>query len=166
MSDEQDDNRLSYPHLSGDFLILGPEIFTDKDEKVISWQGSNYYRACDAFVRKRPEGGASYCIRQMGHEDNNHIDFSGHCTRELTYIGGDVTTTEGDVVAPSVPTDGYSQDIETELEPNGEVMVTLNVACMSKSEVDETMDVLLSPLLTLAKKEGGYVALSLDGRDY
>lgn len=162
--------------LSDELKEIGPEAFTNGAETVISFKGSNFYRSCDAFVRKLPDGGGSYCIRQMGHEEGNHIDFSGHSTQELTYIGGEdvvtgmgtpVPTIEGGVEESSVPTDGYSKDIETELKTNGEVMVTLNVSCKSRGEVDEAMGVLLPPLLSLAKNEGKYVSLSLyDSRDY
>jgi hypothetical protein len=34
--------RESYPYPSGDSIVLGPEIFTDPDGKVISWKGVNY----------------------------------------------------------------------------------------------------------------------------
>ena len=33
-----------YPHPDGDFITLGPEIFTSKDGAVISWKGQNYVR--------------------------------------------------------------------------------------------------------------------------
>jgi hypothetical protein len=161
--------------LSEELKGIGPEAFTNAEETVISFKGSNFYRACDAFVRNRPEGGASYCIRQMGHEDNNHIDFSGHSTKETTYIGGEEPASaalifpiiEDGAKDNPVPTDGYSEDAGTKFNPNGEVMVTLNVSCKSRGEVDEAMDVLLSPLVHLARKDGASVALSLyDSRDY
>lgn len=31
-----------YPYPDGDFVVLGPELFTDRDGKVISWKGANY----------------------------------------------------------------------------------------------------------------------------
>lgn len=31
-----------YPHMDGDFLVIGPECFTRRDVPVICWQGANY----------------------------------------------------------------------------------------------------------------------------
>lgn len=31
-----------YPHDDGDVIVLGPEIFLDKETQVISWKGKNY----------------------------------------------------------------------------------------------------------------------------
>ncbi len=33
-----------YPYTEGDHLILGPEIFTDLEGKVICWKGVNYIK--------------------------------------------------------------------------------------------------------------------------
>jgi hypothetical protein len=32
-----------YPFVSGDVLVLGPEIFVGIDGKAVCWRGSNYY---------------------------------------------------------------------------------------------------------------------------
>lgn len=33
-----------YPYIDGDFIILGPELFTNSEGTVICWRGENYYR--------------------------------------------------------------------------------------------------------------------------
>lgn len=33
------------PEVTGDFITIGPECFTDKDQNVICYKGENYYRA-------------------------------------------------------------------------------------------------------------------------
>ena len=37
----------TYPYESGDFIIIGPECFTDHNEDVIAYKGSNYVRVPD-----------------------------------------------------------------------------------------------------------------------
>lgn len=32
-----------YPHDSGDCIVLGPEIFTNKSSDVVCYKGQNYY---------------------------------------------------------------------------------------------------------------------------
>lgn len=32
----------TYPYTDGQFTVLGPQIFTDKEERVINWRGRNY----------------------------------------------------------------------------------------------------------------------------
>lgn len=32
----------AYPYEEGDFVIIGPECFSAKDESVLSWKGTNY----------------------------------------------------------------------------------------------------------------------------
>jgi hypothetical protein len=39
-----------YPHQDGDFITLGPEIFTTKTGDVISWKGDNYVRQTEPPV--------------------------------------------------------------------------------------------------------------------
>lgn len=168
LSDDHGTDEKTFPYRDGEFLILGPEVFTNKDETTICWKGVNYFHACDAFIRKMPDGGASYCIRQFGHEDNYHIDFTGHCTRELTYIDEKEAPEEEFklVTGMGVPVTKTDSDAETKLNLNGEVMVTLNVSCSVRDPLYEAMDVLLSTLSTLVKKEGINVSLSLyDSRD-
>lgn len=45
------DKRKEYPFEDGDFLVLGPEIFTGKpgtpSDGVIAWKGENFYRTHD-----------------------------------------------------------------------------------------------------------------------
>lgn len=38
----KDDASVDYPRLEGDTIVLGPEIFSSADEKVINWKGQNY----------------------------------------------------------------------------------------------------------------------------
>lgn len=33
-----------YPFYDGDFIVLGPECFTSRDERVICFRGANYVR--------------------------------------------------------------------------------------------------------------------------
>ena len=33
-----------YPYEDGDVIVLGPDIFTDKEGSVICWRGVNYYQ--------------------------------------------------------------------------------------------------------------------------
>lgn len=37
-----------YPYDDGDFITIGPQCFTDKDESVINWRGVNYIRAAES----------------------------------------------------------------------------------------------------------------------
>lgn len=32
----------TYPHEDGEVIVLGPEVFAHRDERVISWKGRNY----------------------------------------------------------------------------------------------------------------------------
>lgn len=52
----------TYPYEEGDFIVIGPEAFSDKDRKVISWQGANYYRPnAEPLVREdNPEAGVPF----------------------------------------------------------------------------------------------------------
>jgi hypothetical protein len=36
-----------YPYLSGDTIVLGPEIFVAQDHSVLCWKGSNYVPQLD-----------------------------------------------------------------------------------------------------------------------
>lgn len=46
---EETEPSIEYPYEEGDFIILGPEVFTDKNQEVICWRGDNY-------IRKTPFG--------------------------------------------------------------------------------------------------------------
>jgi hypothetical protein len=139
------------PPSTMDLKPLDPSAFTDAEETAINMKGAWYYRACDAFVRKLPDGGSSYCIRQASHEDNNHIDWSGHCTGSLTSVGesideetpnapGYIPTVEGGVAAPPGT---IEQDPATDTEG---YTVTLSVGCKTLGEVDRTISILQSSL--------------------
>jgi hypothetical protein len=45
----------AYPHPDGDFLVLGPEVFTDPAHNVICWRGQNYYADPPGTVRIRAD---------------------------------------------------------------------------------------------------------------
>lgn len=63
----------------GGFIDIGPECFADPDATVISYKGSNYYRACGArVVDILPGGGTSTCVKRTGHPGNEHEDFGGN----------------------------------------------------------------------------------------
>lgn len=36
-----------YPFQYGDLMVLGPEVFADKDGRIICWHGVNYVRQSD-----------------------------------------------------------------------------------------------------------------------
>jgi hypothetical protein len=72
-----------YPYDEGNYINLGPEVFTDKDETVISYKGENFYRGCGAFVRRHPDGGASYCVRRFNHLGKTHEDYRGFFRRDV-----------------------------------------------------------------------------------
>lgn len=38
------DLAIQYPYVDGDYTVLGPEVFVDEDEGVISWKSENYYK--------------------------------------------------------------------------------------------------------------------------
>lgn len=44
------DPSVDYPHQSGEFNVLGPEIFTDLAGTVISWKGVNYYPRAESTI--------------------------------------------------------------------------------------------------------------------
>jgi hypothetical protein len=48
----------AYPHRSGDFIVLGPEVFTDKGARVICWKGVNYVPQQAGTVEGEPAAGA------------------------------------------------------------------------------------------------------------
>jgi hypothetical protein len=41
-----------YPRQDGEFTVIGPECFADRDSTVIAWKGENYYRA---YVKSAPQ---------------------------------------------------------------------------------------------------------------
>lgn len=51
--------------------------FSNADKSVISWEGSNYYRACDEPVVSN-EGGVSGCVKRVDHPGDVHEDFDGN----------------------------------------------------------------------------------------
>lgn len=57
------------------YTDIGPECFTNGN--VISYKGENYYRACDAFVTDRPEGGQSFCVKRVDHPGTIHEAYDG-----------------------------------------------------------------------------------------
>lgn len=56
-----------YPYSEGDVIVLGPECFVYKDEKVLSWKGQEYIKTCGEFVVDLPEGGQAFCTLSYDH---------------------------------------------------------------------------------------------------
>lgn len=50
--------------------------FSNADKSVISWEGSNYYRACDEPVVVS-ESGISGCVKRVDHPGDIHEDYDG-----------------------------------------------------------------------------------------
>jgi hypothetical protein len=66
-----------------DIVDIGAECFVDTDIHVISYRGENYYKACDAFVRDRPDGGQSFCVKRVDHPGNIHEAYDGYVREEI-----------------------------------------------------------------------------------
>lgn len=66
-----------YDPMATDFPPIGPECFSNKERTVISWKGENFYKACDALVVEHPDGGASHCVKRVGHPSIIHESFDG-----------------------------------------------------------------------------------------
>lgn len=61
---------------------LGSGIFSDNEHTVINYLGATFYKACDAVVSSLPDGGASHCVKRIGHASPQHEDFDGR-TRDV-----------------------------------------------------------------------------------
>jgi hypothetical protein len=70
------------PKQSGDFIIIGPECFSDADKTVIAWAGENYYRACGRGVVLADEGSGTTCVKRVKHPGVVHEDFHGNIMHE------------------------------------------------------------------------------------
>jgi len=86
-----------------DYTKVGDSAFTNGN--VISYEGENYYRACNYLVKTNEDGSASHCVKHVDHRNNPnslHEDFAGnikhhgedpklvgHARRELELIGED-----------------------------------------------------------------------------
>jgi hypothetical protein len=55
-----------------DFVDIGPQCFSDKEQTVINYRGENFYRACGA-----PVGLHSSCVKRINHPSPDHEDFAG-----------------------------------------------------------------------------------------
>lgn len=60
-----------------DMIDIGPACFSDGEKTVISYEGNNFYRACDAFVAAHADGSSSFCVKRVGHPGDVHEDFAG-----------------------------------------------------------------------------------------
>lgn len=58
-------------------IDIGPGCFSDEEKTVISFEGNNFYRACDEFVAGHADGSMSYCVKRVGHPGDVHEDFDG-----------------------------------------------------------------------------------------
>ena len=61
---------------------LNDTAFTDGE--VINYEGENYYRACNAFVRHKPDGSTTFCVKRVGHDSakySPHEDYDGFAIR-------------------------------------------------------------------------------------
>lgn len=54
-----------YPRQDGDFTVIGPECFADRDGTVIAWKGENYYRSNAA---QEPQPAPASASQQRRHE--------------------------------------------------------------------------------------------------
>lgn len=73
----------TYTQVSEDFPYIGPECFSDKDEKVISLKGENFYRACGAPVTK-----LTSCTKRVDHPGIMHEDWEGEQVLREEYQNG------------------------------------------------------------------------------
>lgn len=68
-----------YPYEDGDVIVLGPELFVYNDLRVLCYKGQEYLKPCGEFVRDLPGGGASHCVKMVGHpRPREHEDKDGH----------------------------------------------------------------------------------------
>jgi hypothetical protein len=72
-------------HFNG-VIDLGPELFSSGDEMVICWKGSNYYRACNAFVKELEDGRRSHCIKRVNHPSDTHEDWDGNILNRWSFL--------------------------------------------------------------------------------
>lgn len=82
-----------------DFVVIGPECFTDGEGNVISYKGQEYIKTCGSFVTDLPDGGQAFCTLSYDHPGNEHINthlveqpkeespLVGYAHRELTLTG-------------------------------------------------------------------------------
>lgn len=81
------DNDKSYPFDDGDFIVLGPEIFTGQPgspaDGVISWKGENFYRTHDGkppVVKEKDLQPKTLSVYKVGEEvevDKNGVWMRG-----------------------------------------------------------------------------------------
>lgn len=62
-----------FPKREGEFIKLGPDVFTDRASQIISYKQQFYYKACGQWV-KRDDGPVTSCILPEIHEHATHID--------------------------------------------------------------------------------------------
>ncbi len=84
-----------YTQLSDDFPYIGPECFSDKEEKVISLKGENFYRACGEPVTK-----LSTCTKRIEHPGILHEDFEGNTVLREEYQKGRAPRDKFEVLWP------------------------------------------------------------------
>ena len=65
-----------------EFIDIAPECFADKDLTVISYKGENFYRACNALVKRHADGSSLHCVKRVGHPSVTHESYDGHVTSE------------------------------------------------------------------------------------
>lgn len=66
--------------------------FSNADKTIISWEGANYYQACDAPVDVDADGAGSHCLKRTGHPTEIHEDWDGRIA------GPEVTHAEGEPI--------------------------------------------------------------------
>lgn len=97
----------------GDITVIGPECFASVDDKVISWKGANFYKACDELVMENPLGGATHCVKRVDHPGDIHEDYDGNRRGE---------DTGKYVIVVTVPLQGTLLELHSEVQ---EVMAAL-----------------------------------------
>lgn len=55
-----------YPYQEGEFLVLGPQIFTNREQMTIVWKGDHYYRGKCQHVE------CAYCYEKERRDDQQN----------------------------------------------------------------------------------------------
>lgn len=61
---------------TGDFVDLGPGLFSNHEKTVINWRGDNFYKACSEPVWN-DSSGTTHCTKPLNHPSLSHEDYQG-----------------------------------------------------------------------------------------
>lgn len=118
-----------------DYIELGPELFSDSEETVISWKGSNFYRACDRWVTEKLEGGSTHCVKRINHPSDMHEDYHGNQRSEIV---------DESKIQPGTEQELYGDNPETITIPIpaiGEDNETGELIHITRADVEKAWDV-------------------------